>query len=87
MGLLVFLIFGLLVGLLARALVPGRQSMGIIATTLLGVAGSLLGGLLGSLIGDAEPTRLQAAGLIGSIIGAMIVLALATWATRRRALT
>ena len=73
MGLLMFLIFGFVVGLIARFLVPGTQSLGILKTTLLGAAGSFLGGLLGNLIsGDA--TRTHAAGWIGSVVGAVLLL-------------
>ncbi len=74
MGLLLFIVFGLVVGLLARAIMPGRQSMGLIGTALLGMVGSLVGGLLGTMISDNEPTRVHAAGLIGSILGAIAVL-------------
>lgn len=75
MGLLLFIVFGLVVGLLARAILPGRQSMGMIGTAVLGMVGSLIGGLIGTMISDNEPTRVHAAGLIGSILGAILVLA------------
>ncbi|MEO8180820.1 MAG: GlsB/YeaQ/YmgE family stress response membrane protein [Deltaproteobacteria bacterium] len=86
MGLLVFLIFGLFVGFLARALLPGRQSMGIIMTSALGMVGSLLGGFLGSLISHEEVTRVHSAGLIGSVLGALLVLALVSMGSRRRSI-
>ena len=86
MGLLVFLIFGLFVGFLARALMPGRQSMGILMTSALGMVGSLLGGFLGSLISHEEVTRVHSAGLIGSVLGALLVLALVSMGSRRRSL-
>ena len=86
MGLLWFLIFGLVVGFLARAIMPGRQSMGLIMTSALGMVGSLLGGFLGSLISHQEVTRVHSAGLIGSILGALVVLALVGAGTRRRSL-
>lgn len=85
MSILLFLIFGLIVGFLARALMPGRQSMGIVMTTVLGVVGSLIGGFLGSLLSNTEATRIHAAGLVGSLIGAIIVLAIAGTVGRRRA--
>ena len=84
MGLLAFLIFGLLVGLAARALMPGRQHLGIVMTTLLGTVGSFLGGFLGSMISDVEPTRIHPAGLVGSIVGALIILALGSTMRRNR---
>lgn len=75
MSILVFLIFGFFVGLLARALLPGRQGMGIIMTALLGVVGSFFGGLLGNLISGNAWDRVHPAGLLGSVLGAIIVLA------------
>jgi uncharacterized membrane protein YeaQ/YmgE (transglycosylase-associated protein family) len=86
MGLLMFVIFGLVVGFLARAILPGRQSMGLIMTSVLGMVGSLLGGFVGSMISHEEVTGLHSAGLIGSIIGALVVLALVSMGGRRRSL-
>lgn len=83
MGLLLFILFGLVIGFLARAIMPGRQNMGLIMTAVLGMVGSLLGGFIGSMIGDSDVTRVQSAGLIGSVIGALVVLALASLAGRR----
>jgi uncharacterized membrane protein YeaQ/YmgE (transglycosylase-associated protein family) len=84
MSIVLFLVFGLLVGLLARALMPGRQKMGFLMTALLGIAGSFVGGFLTALITDKRVTDLNAAGLIGSIIGAMLVLFLAGRMSNRR---
>ncbi len=67
-------IFGLIVGALARLLVPGRQSMSIVATILLGIIGSFIGGFLGSLLFGGEITLRNPAGWIGGIIGAVIAL-------------
>jgi uncharacterized membrane protein YeaQ/YmgE (transglycosylase-associated protein family) len=73
-----FLIFGLVVGLLARAIYPGPQPMGWVATAVLGMIGSLVGGLLGhALFGTNNANTglgFSPGGLISSIIGAMIVL-------------
>ena len=71
-----FIIVGLIAGFVARALVPGDDSMGIGATILLGMVGSLIGGALGYLIfkKDAAAGAFQVSGLIGSIIGAVIAL-------------
>ena len=76
MSLLMFLIFGFFVGLIARAVVPGTQQLGILKTTLLGAAGSFIGGLLGNLISGAPIGSARAAGWIGSVVGAVILLAL-----------
>jgi uncharacterized membrane protein YeaQ/YmgE (transglycosylase-associated protein family) len=86
MGLLLFVLFGLVVGFLARAILPGRQSMGLIMTAVLGMVGSLLGGFLGSMVSGDDVTRVHSAGLLGSLIGALVVLALATMGSRRRSL-
>jgi uncharacterized membrane protein YeaQ/YmgE (transglycosylase-associated protein family) len=86
MGILLFLVFGLVVGLLARAIMPGTQSMGLIATALLGVAGSFVGGFLVSLITNNRVTDLNTAGIIGSIIGALLVLFLVGKFGGRRAI-
>lgn len=69
-----FVVFGLVVGLLARALMPGRQSMGLLMTAVLGIIGSFVGGFLVSLVTDNRVTDLNTAGIIGSIVGALLVL-------------
>ncbi len=74
MGLLAFIVFGLIIGLIARALMPGRQSMGLVATALLGMAGSFVGGLIASLIYGGRMFELHSAGVIGSILGALLVM-------------
>jgi uncharacterized membrane protein YeaQ/YmgE (transglycosylase-associated protein family) len=75
MGLVLFLVFGLVVGFLARAIMPGSQKMGMLATMLLGVVGSFIGGFIGALLTDSRVLDLNTAGLIGSIVGALIALA------------
>ncbi|MDY3332042.1 MAG: GlsB/YeaQ/YmgE family stress response membrane protein [Pelistega sp.] len=72
MGIIGAIIVGFIVGLIARALMPGNQSLGFIMTTLLGVAGSLVGTYLGQAIGLYD--NFAEAGWIGSIVGAMILL-------------
>ncbi|HEV8535785.1 MAG TPA: GlsB/YeaQ/YmgE family stress response membrane protein [Candidatus Limnocylindria bacterium] len=72
-GLLVFLVIGLVAGFIARALVPGPDPMGWVGTMVLGIIGSFVGGTLAALIFGGTLT-LSAAGLIGSIVGAIIVL-------------
>jgi uncharacterized membrane protein YeaQ/YmgE (transglycosylase-associated protein family) len=77
MYLIAFLIFGFVVGLIARAIFPGTQRLGLLMTTLLGVAGSLIGGIAGNLLFGGRWNEPITAGWIGSIIGAMLLLALA----------
>jgi uncharacterized membrane protein YeaQ/YmgE (transglycosylase-associated protein family) len=70
-----WLLFGLVVGAIARLLYPGRQAMGIFATMALGVVGSLLGGLVSWGIFGGEGDRpFDGAGWIMSIIGALVVV-------------
>ena len=74
---IIALIFvGLIAGALARLLVPGKDAIGIGGTALVGIAGSFVGGFLGYILfhHDAGAGAFQASGLIGSIIGAVIVL-------------
>ena len=72
-GLLAFLIMGLIAGAIARFVIPGRQSMGLLKTMALGCVGSLIVGTLGSLIFGGG-LAINRAGLIGSVLGAVGVL-------------
>ena len=74
MALIFFIMFGFVVGLLARAIMPGSQRMGLLLTTGLGIAGSFIGGFLVSLVTDHRVTDFHTAGIIGSIIGALVLL-------------
>jgi uncharacterized membrane protein YeaQ/YmgE (transglycosylase-associated protein family) len=74
MDVLMMIIFGLIVGAIAKLIMPGRDPGGILVTILLGVAGSLLGGFIFNAMGFADGARY--AGLIGSVIGAIILLVL-----------
>lgn len=66
------IIVGFIVGLLARFVMPGRDSMGFIFTTLLGVVGALIAQMLGQAVGWYAPG--EPAGLIASVLGAVLVL-------------
>ena len=79
LGLIVsIIVIGLIAGALARLVVPGKQDMSIVMTIVLGIIGSFVGGFLGYLIfhKDGQDGFLQPAGIIGSVIGAIIVLLL-----------
>ena len=68
-------ITGFVIGLIARALLPGGDQMGLIATTVVGVVGSVLGGYAGRLIKKPEPgAAFHPAGFLMSIVGAIVVL-------------
>jgi uncharacterized membrane protein YeaQ/YmgE (transglycosylase-associated protein family) len=73
MGILIWLLVGVIAGLIARALVPGSDPMGFIGTLILGLVGSLVGGFLGNLLFDGQ-WDVTPAGIIGSVIGAIIAL-------------
>ena len=75
-----WMIFGLVVGAIARFLVPGPQAFGLLKTMLIGVAGSFLGGFAGFLLAGGSP--LQASGWIGSVIGAVALVLLSTRRSR-----
>ena len=72
MGIISMIIVGFIVGLIARAIMPGDQKFGIIMTIILGIIGSIVAGYLGAALGFYQPG--EGAGWIGSIIGAIIVL-------------
>ena len=72
MGILGWIIFGLVVGALAKFVMPGKDPGGIIVTILLGIVGAVVGGFLGRVLGlykEGEP-----AGFIGALIGAILLL-------------
>jgi uncharacterized membrane protein YeaQ/YmgE (transglycosylase-associated protein family) len=73
MGIIAFLIVGLIAGFVARALVPGPDPMGWLGTMILGIVGSFVGGTLAALVFGGT-LDLSPSGFIGSIVGAIIVL-------------
>ena len=82
MGILGWILFGLIVGAIAKLLMPGRDPGGIIVTMLLGIAGAVLGGFLGRALGlynEGEP-----AGFIMATLGAVLLLALYRMMVGRR---
>jgi uncharacterized membrane protein YeaQ/YmgE (transglycosylase-associated protein family) len=86
LGFILYLIvIGLVAGFVARAVLPGRDPMGVGATILLGIVGSFVGGFLGwALFGeDFDEGALQASGVIGSIVGAILALAVYRMANGR----
>lgn len=84
MGLCGWIVFGFIAGLIARAVIPGEQKMGFIATTLLGVAGSFIGGFLANVLTGGDWFTFRSSGIVGSVIGAIVLLAIAGASRRRR---
>ena len=83
---LALIVIGLIAGFVARAVVPGDDSMSIGATIVLGIVGSFVGGFLADVLfrSEGEDAGLGPAGIIGSIIGAIIVLLVYNAVTGRR---
>ena len=79
---LYIILIGLVVGVLARLLKPGRDRMGIILTILLGIAGALLAGWFGRMMGWYSPG--EPAGFIGALIGAIVILVVVAMSRGRR---
>jgi uncharacterized membrane protein YeaQ/YmgE (transglycosylase-associated protein family) len=82
MGIIWTILIGFVAGLVARALLPGKQPMGFILTTVLGVVGSLLATYLGQAMGWYSAGA--GAGIIASILGAIVILVLYGMVARRR---
>jgi uncharacterized membrane protein YeaQ/YmgE (transglycosylase-associated protein family) len=72
MGIIGTIVVGFIVGLIARAIKPGNDRLGLIMTTLLGIAGAFIARYVGAALGWYEPN--EAAGWIASVIGAVVLL-------------
>jgi uncharacterized membrane protein YeaQ/YmgE (transglycosylase-associated protein family) len=81
MGILGWIVFGIIVGAIAKLVMPGRDPGGIIVTMLLGIVGAVLGGFIGRSMGFYGPN--QGAGWLISILGAILVLAIYRLVIRR----
>ena len=82
-GILGWILFGLIVGVIAKLLMPGRDPGGIIVTMLLGIVGAVLGGFAGRALGLYGPN--DSAGIFMSILGAVVVLMIYRMVVGRRA--
>jgi len=83
MGIIGWILFGLVVGVIGKLLMPGRDPGGFIITILLGIAGALLGGFVGQALGLYGPG--EPAGFIMAVIGSIILLVIYRMAAGRRA--
>ncbi len=72
-----FIVFGLVVGALARLIKPGDQNLSIIATLLIGLAGSVIGGLIANALGTGDMFELNFLGAIVAIVSAVVLLGIA----------
>jgi uncharacterized membrane protein YeaQ/YmgE (transglycosylase-associated protein family) len=81
MGIIAWILFGLVVGIIAKLLMPGRDPGGFIITIALGIAGAVLGGFVGQALGWSAPGD---PGWIMSILGAVLLLLLYRAMVRRR---
>ncbi|HTI37660.1 MAG TPA: GlsB/YeaQ/YmgE family stress response membrane protein [Vicinamibacterales bacterium] len=82
MGFIAWILFGLVVGIIAKLLMPGRDPGGFIVTILLGIAGALLGGFIGRAMGFYGQN--ESAGWLMSIVGAIVLLVIYRFVARRR---
>lgn len=82
---IMLIVIGIIAGYVARLLVPGRDPMSFVQTAMLGIVGSFIGGFLGYVLfgHDIDDGALQASGIIGSIIGAVIALLIYNATARR----
>jgi uncharacterized membrane protein YeaQ/YmgE (transglycosylase-associated protein family) len=74
MGILSWIVMGLIVGLLAKFVVPGKDPGGLIVTICIGIAGAFVGGFIGSFLGLGEVTGFNVGSLLLAIAGAVIIL-------------
>jgi len=76
MGIIGWIVLGLLAGMIAKAILPGTQSLGIVLTTLLGIGGALLGGLVAALLGLGDPIDefFDLSTWIAAVAGALLIL-------------
>ncbi len=72
-----FIVAGLIIGALARLILPGKQRIGLLFTLLLGVIGSIIGGTLANLIGSGDIFELNVIGFVAAVVASVILLSVA----------
>ncbi|TYC98854.1 hypothetical protein FQ377_07500 [Arthrobacter echini] len=82
-----FIVAGLIIGALARLIKPGKQNLGLLATLLLGLAGSVIGGLIANLVGTGGVFELNIFGFIVAVIAAVLLIGVAEGIAGRRKVT
>jgi uncharacterized membrane protein YeaQ/YmgE (transglycosylase-associated protein family) len=80
MGIIGWIVLGLLAGIIAKAVFPGAEDLGLILTTLLGIGGALLGGFLASLVGLGDPIDnfFDLSTWVAAVVGALVILFVAS---------
>jgi uncharacterized membrane protein YeaQ/YmgE (transglycosylase-associated protein family) len=81
MGIIGFLIAGLIIGALARLVKPGKQNLGLLMTMLLGMGGAVIGGIVASALGTGSITELNVLGFIVAVIAAVLLIGVAEGAS------
>jgi uncharacterized membrane protein YeaQ/YmgE (transglycosylase-associated protein family) len=79
-----FIVAGLVIGALARLVKPGKQNLGLIATLLLGLAGSVIGGVIANLLGTGDIFELNVLGFIVAVVAAVLLIGVAEGLAGRR---
>lgn len=77
MGIIGFIVAGLIIGALARLIKPGKQNLSIVMTLLLGLAGSVIGGVIANLLGTGDIFELNVLGFIVAVIAAVLLIGVA----------
>jgi uncharacterized membrane protein YeaQ/YmgE (transglycosylase-associated protein family) len=79
-----FIVAGLVIGALARLIKPGKQNLGILATLLLGLAGSVIGGVVANLLGTGDIWELNILGFIVAVVAAVALIGVAEGMSSKR---
>lgn len=79
-----FIVAGLVIGALARLIKPGKQNLGLLATLLLGLAGSVIGGLVANLLGTGDIWELNILGFVVAVIAAVLLIGVAEGMSGKR---
>jgi uncharacterized membrane protein YeaQ/YmgE (transglycosylase-associated protein family) len=85
MGILAWIVFGLIAGFLAQFLMPGKAPGGLLATIVLGIVGAIVGGFLGTMLGFGDISGFDVRSMLLAVGGGLVVLFIYGLATRRRA--
>jgi uncharacterized membrane protein YeaQ/YmgE (transglycosylase-associated protein family) len=79
-----FIVAGLIIGALARLIKPGKQSLGLVATLLLGLAGSVIGGTIANLLGTGDIMELNVLGFILAVVASVLLIGVAETVSSRQ---